>query len=172
MFFGYDLSLNVILFDEAALPTTAPAVGGEADLAPDFALRDLDGNEVRVERELGLLAARDVVVALDLRRRAAAKFGAAAGAMFFTRPGLEQATRAVVASIDIASAWSNISTYSSRRDASSATARSSCGSSTSAFIACQVRSASSRSAGATDTSSQVIRERLSRTSMKSSRWPR
>jgi SAM-dependent methyltransferase len=33
----------------------------------------------------------------DLRRRAAAKFGAAAAAMFFTRPGLEQATRAVVA---------------------------------------------------------------------------
>jgi SAM-dependent methyltransferase len=33
----------------------------------------------------------------DLRRRAAAKFGAAAAAMFFTRTGLEQATRAVVA---------------------------------------------------------------------------
>jgi SAM-dependent methyltransferase len=33
----------------------------------------------------------------DLRRRAAAKFGAAAAAMWFTRAGLEQATRAVVA---------------------------------------------------------------------------
>jgi SAM-dependent methyltransferase len=33
----------------------------------------------------------------DLRRRAAGKFGPAAGGMFFTRPGLEQATRAVVA---------------------------------------------------------------------------
>jgi len=33
----------------------------------------------------------------DLRRRAAAKFGPAAEAMFFTRAGLEQATRAVVA---------------------------------------------------------------------------
>jgi hypothetical protein len=33
----------------------------------------------------------------DLRRRAVAKFGAAAATMFFTRPGLEQATRAVVA---------------------------------------------------------------------------
>jgi SAM-dependent methyltransferase len=34
---------------------------------------------------------------VDLRRRAPAKFGSAAGEMFFTRPGLEQATRAVVA---------------------------------------------------------------------------
>jgi SAM-dependent methyltransferase len=33
----------------------------------------------------------------DLRRRAAAKFGPGAAAMFFTRAGLEQATRAVVA---------------------------------------------------------------------------
>ncbi len=33
----------------------------------------------------------------DLRRRASAKFGAAAATMLFTRPGLEQATRAVVA---------------------------------------------------------------------------
>ncbi|BFU47010.1 THUMP-like domain-containing protein [Krasilnikovia sp. MM14-A1004] len=33
----------------------------------------------------------------ELRRRAAAKFGAAAATMFFTRAGLEQATRAVVA---------------------------------------------------------------------------
>ena len=33
----------------------------------------------------------------DLRRRAAGKFGPAAAGMFFTRPGLEQATRAVVA---------------------------------------------------------------------------
>jgi SAM-dependent methyltransferase len=33
----------------------------------------------------------------DLRRRAALKFGPSAAAMFFTRPGLEQATRAVVA---------------------------------------------------------------------------
>ncbi|GIM92719.1 class I SAM-dependent methyltransferase [Paractinoplanes toevensis] len=34
---------------------------------------------------------------VDLRRRAAGKFGAAAERMFFTRAGLEQATRAVVA---------------------------------------------------------------------------
>jgi SAM-dependent methyltransferase len=34
---------------------------------------------------------------VELRRRAAAKFGPAAGRMFFTRAGLEQATRAVVA---------------------------------------------------------------------------
>jgi SAM-dependent methyltransferase len=34
---------------------------------------------------------------VDLRRRAEAKFGPAAAAMFFTRAGLEQATRAVVA---------------------------------------------------------------------------
>ncbi|WP_239117680.1 class I SAM-dependent methyltransferase [Paractinoplanes ferrugineus] len=34
---------------------------------------------------------------VELRRRAVAKFGAAAGRMFFTRAGLEQATRAVVA---------------------------------------------------------------------------
>jgi SAM-dependent methyltransferase len=34
---------------------------------------------------------------VDLRRRAEAKFGPAAASMFFTRPGLEQATRAVVA---------------------------------------------------------------------------
>jgi SAM-dependent methyltransferase len=33
----------------------------------------------------------------DLRRRATAKFGGAAATMLFTRPGLEQATRAVVA---------------------------------------------------------------------------
>ena len=33
----------------------------------------------------------------DLRRRATAKFGPAAGEMFFTRTGLEQATRAIVA---------------------------------------------------------------------------
>jgi DNA-binding MurR/RpiR family transcriptional regulator len=35
-------------------------------LRPDVGL--LDGNEVRLERELGLLDSRDVVVALDLRR--------------------------------------------------------------------------------------------------------
>lgn len=34
---------------------------------------------------------------VELRRRAAAKFGPAAGAMFFTRTGLEQSTRTVVA---------------------------------------------------------------------------
>ena len=34
---------------------------------------------------------------VELRRRAAGKFGPAAGAMFFTRAGLEQATRVVVA---------------------------------------------------------------------------
>lgn len=34
---------------------------------------------------------------VDLRRRAVAKFGADAAHMYFTRPGLEQATRAVVA---------------------------------------------------------------------------
>ncbi len=34
---------------------------------------------------------------VDLRRRAIGKFGPAAASMFFTRAGLEQATRAVVA---------------------------------------------------------------------------
>ena len=43
----------------------------------------------------GLAAA--ALTQADLRRRAAAKFGPGAGAMFFTRAGLEQATRAVVA---------------------------------------------------------------------------
>jgi hypothetical protein len=43
----------------------------------------------------GLAAA--ALTQVGLRRRAAAKFGPAAGRMFFTRAGLEQATRAVVA---------------------------------------------------------------------------
>ncbi len=41
--------------------------------------------------------AASALTQVDLRRRAAAKFGPAAAAMFFTRAGLEQATRAVVA---------------------------------------------------------------------------
>src|SRR3954470_19899991 len=46
-----------------------------------------------IAADLGAAALTQV----ELRRRAATKFGAEAERMFFTRPGLEQATRSVVA---------------------------------------------------------------------------
>ena len=57
-------------------------------LAASAAIRSLD-----VAPDLAAAAMTQV----ELRRRAASKFGADADAMYFTRPGLEQATRRVVA---------------------------------------------------------------------------
>ncbi|MFF5291612.1 class I SAM-dependent methyltransferase [Paractinoplanes globisporus] len=48
-------------------------------------------------RGVGAELASAALTQVDLRRRAVAKFGERAARMFFTRPGLEQATRAVVA---------------------------------------------------------------------------
>jgi SAM-dependent methyltransferase len=48
-------------------------------------------------RRVGPELAAAALTQVDLRRRATSKFGPAAGRMFFTRAGLEQATRAVVA---------------------------------------------------------------------------
>ena len=48
-------------------------------------------------RGVGPELAAAALTQVDLRRRATSKFGPAAGRMFFTRAGLEQATRAVVA---------------------------------------------------------------------------
>jgi SAM-dependent methyltransferase len=70
-----------------ALATAAFVDHGDP-LAAASALRS-----VGVEADLAAAALTQV----HLRRRAATKFGAAAERMFFTRPGLEQATRAVVA---------------------------------------------------------------------------
>jgi len=66
----------------------AAAVTGRDPLAAAMTLR---GQGV----EPGLAAA--ALTQADLRRRATGKFGPAAGQMFFTRAGLEQATRSVVA---------------------------------------------------------------------------
>jgi len=71
----------------AALAAAAEVADGDP-LAAATALRS---------RGLPPALASAALTQADLRRRAAAKFGPAAGAMFFTRPGLEQATRAVVA---------------------------------------------------------------------------
>jgi len=71
----------------AALAAAADVAGGEP-LAAATALRARGVSP-------GLAAA--ALTQADLRRRAAAKFGAAAAVMLFTRTGLEQATRAVVA---------------------------------------------------------------------------
>ena len=46
-------------------------------------------------RGVGPELAAAALTQVDLRRRATSKFGPAAGRMFFTRAGLEQATRAV-----------------------------------------------------------------------------
>ena len=71
----------------AALAAAAEVAAGDP-LAAATALRS---------RGLPPALASAALTQADLRRRAAAKFGPAAAAMFFTRPGLEQATRAVVA---------------------------------------------------------------------------
>ncbi|WBB55051.1 methyltransferase domain-containing protein [Verrucosispora sp. WMMD573] len=71
----------------AALDTAAGVAGGDP-LAAAVALRSAGVP--------GGLAAAALTQA-ELRRRATGKFGPAAAGMFFTRPGLEQATRRVVA---------------------------------------------------------------------------
>ncbi|MDQ7903301.1 SAM-dependent methyltransferase [Phytohabitans sp. ZYX-F-186] len=70
-----------------ALTTAAELAGGDP-LAAAAALRSSGV-------PAGLAAA--ALTQADLRRRAAGKFGADAGRMFFTRAGLEQATRSAVA---------------------------------------------------------------------------
>ncbi|MEW2472803.1 methyltransferase domain-containing protein [Micromonospora gifhornensis] len=70
-----------------ALSAAARVAGGDP-LAAAAALRSAG-------IPAGLAAA--ALTQAELRRRAAGKFGPAASGMFFTRPGLEQATRAVVA---------------------------------------------------------------------------
>ncbi|MEU8235855.1 class I SAM-dependent methyltransferase [Actinoplanes sp. NPDC048967] len=71
----------------AALAAAADVAGGEP-LAAATALR---------ARGVSPALASAALTQTDLRRRGWAKFGAAAATMLFTRPGLEQATRAVVA---------------------------------------------------------------------------
>ena len=71
----------------AALAAAAEVADGEP-LAAATALR---------ARGISPDLASAALTQADLRRRAGAKFGAAAATMLFTRPGLEQATRAVVA---------------------------------------------------------------------------
>ncbi|MFB9237405.1 methyltransferase domain-containing protein [Plantactinospora siamensis] len=72
---------------EAALGAAAAVAGGDP-LAAAAALRSAGV-------PAGLAAA--ALTQAELRRRAVGKFGPDAARMFFTRPGLEQATRAVVA---------------------------------------------------------------------------
>ncbi|WP_433529884.1 THUMP-like domain-containing protein [Micromonospora sp. CA-263727] len=71
----------------AALDAAARVAGGDP-LSAASALRSAGV-------PAGLAAA--ALTQVELRRRAAGKFGPAADGMFFTRPGLEQATRQVVA---------------------------------------------------------------------------
>ncbi len=66
----------------------ATAVAGDDPLAAAMALRS---------RGLDPALAAGALTQTELRRRAAGKFGADAARMFFTRAGLEQATRAAVA---------------------------------------------------------------------------
>ena len=66
----------------------AEAVTGTDPLAAASAMRS---------RGVGAELAAAALTQIDLRRRATAKFGPAAAGMFFTRAGLEQATRAIVA---------------------------------------------------------------------------
>ncbi len=66
----------------------ATAVAGDDPLAAAMALRS---------RGLDPALAAGALTQTELRRRAAGKFGSDAGRMFFTRAGLEQATRAAVA---------------------------------------------------------------------------
>jgi SAM-dependent methyltransferase len=71
----------------AALAAAADVAGGEP-LAAATALR---------ARGVAPDLASAALTQTDLRRRGSVKFGTAAATMLFTRPGLEQATRAVVA---------------------------------------------------------------------------
>ncbi|WP_199515777.1 class I SAM-dependent methyltransferase [Nucisporomicrobium flavum] len=71
----------------AALAAAAEVAGGDP-LAAASALRS---------RGVPAPLAAAALTQTDLRRRAVGKFGAGAAAMFFTRAGFEQATRAVVA---------------------------------------------------------------------------
>ncbi|WP_189047406.1 THUMP-like domain-containing protein [Micromonospora sonchi] len=75
---------------------------GEGSAALDAAARVAGGDPLTAAATLrsagvpaGLAAA--ALTQAELRRRAAGKFGPAAAGMFFTRPGLEQATRQAVA---------------------------------------------------------------------------
>nr|WP_204033665.1 methyltransferase domain-containing protein [Micromonospora qiuiae] len=75
---------------------------GEGSAALDAAARVAGGDPLTAAAALrsagvpaGLAAA--ALTQAELRRRAAGKFGPSAAGMFFTRPGLEQATRQVVA---------------------------------------------------------------------------
>ncbi|GAA2489626.1 class I SAM-dependent methyltransferase [Winogradskya humida] len=68
--------------------TAAAEVSGGDPLAAASALRS---------RGVDASLAAAALTQTELRRRAAGKLGAAAATMFFTRPGFEQATRAVVA---------------------------------------------------------------------------
>ncbi len=71
---------------QEALAAAAPLLDGDR-LAAATALR------ARFDADLAAAA----LTQATLRRQAVAKFGVAAGEMFFTRAGLEQATRAIVA---------------------------------------------------------------------------
>ncbi|PZM94434.1 MAG: SAM-dependent methyltransferase [Actinobacteria bacterium] len=75
-------------------PTGAQALAAAADLAGTDPLKA--AATLRARGIPGDLAAA-ALTQVELRRRAVSKFGPAAGEMFFTRAGLEQATRAVVA---------------------------------------------------------------------------
>ena len=85
-----DLELLAALRTPAGVDAlaAAAAVSGGDPLAAAMALRAQG-----VDPSLAAAA----LTQSDLRRRAAGKFGAAAAQMFFTRAGLEQATRSVVA---------------------------------------------------------------------------
>lgn len=76
-------------------------VGAEAGAALDSAAAEADPTSLaaaaRMRRALPPQRAALVLSQESLRRRAVAKFGAAAGAMYFTADGLEQATRPRVA---------------------------------------------------------------------------
>lgn len=75
-------------------PEGARALAAAAEVADDDPLRAAAALRTRgVPRDLAAAALTQV----ELRRRAVGKFGPAAADMFFTRAGLEQATRATVA---------------------------------------------------------------------------
>lgn len=85
-----DLELLAALrtVDGVSALAAATAVAGGDPLVAASALR---------ARGVAPALAAAALTQVDLRQRAAAKFGPGAAAMFFTRAGLEQATRAVVA---------------------------------------------------------------------------
>jgi len=74
--------------DGSAALAAAAALPGDDPLAAAVALR---------EQGVAPALAAAALTQIELRRRAVTKFGPAASTMFFTRAGLEQATRAVVA---------------------------------------------------------------------------